>query len=96
MQARTYLAILHLLGLALVLVMVPSANGQWPMFHKDVRNSGVTGHDGAESDSTAWSYDISHSGWSSSEDLIWASPVVADTCVYVAARNGKVYCFGRT
>jgi len=67
----------------------------WPQFRRTESNPGKTANEGAHDDSTAWTFTINPGiGWPSGESLIWSSPVIGDTLVYVAARNGKVYCLG--
>jgi outer membrane protein assembly factor BamB len=82
-------------GCLVVLCLVLPAWADWPMFQSNPYHTGRTGNDGVECDSTAWSFTITPPpGWD--EDVIWASPVIADTCVYVVARTGGIYCLGLT
>lgn len=89
---RLFSLVLALLTLCIV---ISSAGGRdWPMFRKDISNHGLTKDDGAEENFEEWTYTIEPDTWTEGEPVIWASPVIADSSVYVATRHGYVYCFG--
>lgn len=81
-----------------VLLCCCEASGIWPMFQKDPSHSGKTTQDGAEENYTAWTVSIpAPPGWGT-KPLIWASPILGygpvsfGGAVFVATRNGYVYC----
>ena len=59
----------------------------WPRFHADNENSGVTADSGPESENVVWRFVDSDRG------QFKAPPVVVGGKVYAADTNGYVYCF---
>jgi outer membrane protein assembly factor BamB len=69
------------------------ASASWPMFQKGATHPGRTGHDGAESNYTEWTFQITRPDSWGSRPMVWSSPVIEDGKVYVCTRHGYLYCF---